>query len=1179
MTKKLFIKLSMLLFVLAMSTNVAWAYSYDQIEDPNSWFFVDLKARISSPGCGTTEPGQMKISLVEAKGNPVWYDMYDVVDDKWDLWIPNNPKPLNPYIPYTNPEDSIKAIKWSEDQGFGDGYAGVKSGYTTPTYPDYYYKNYDPEQGWGDGRLDNKEGYDAAFYWYKNGHMLFDANPTAWGTSITQGGYSKLYAPGIDMGPLGGLMSTYVHFNVIVKENVGWYFAGWSYMEGGTDIPGTVTTNPEVEQNNIFQVLPSSTPGYNKRRTQNVYATFLPVLVADYKVDGMIAGTNETTTVTFDYVGERVDIADFDLTIADNEDGTDNFEQVGEADFSVAGKVTFTIKYKGSVPGEHRGSITLTSKSGCSSLTAPLFARVASNTDIEAVLYEGKEPVSPAIAGTLESVMTAAGVGQTVVLNKNYTETLSVNKKVTIDLNGYQMTNTVTIANGGELTVNYSKYGGKFNAAVTVDNGGKLILNGATLVSLTNNGIVEQNGAVITSSVSNTGRMTISEGEIQGGLTSSGILSVEGGNIKGTTALTISGGTATISKGLISGTATGIYATDGNTTIDSKLAVIYGATKAVEVNGENANVTIDNGKFEGTTPMTNTNGTLTLNAGFFKTEVTGVDLPEGKELLNVLVGQEYNDGYRYFIGTREVAKNSGVPVCKIGSTGYTTLEDALAYANNNSTKEVVIIMTNDYVLPAGYYTLPAKAKLIVPMSDEQETDNPIIVRQSNNRANPTPYVQPYEFRRLTFAKGVNMDVHGLIELTCVQRASDDAYAAMPHGPYGHLVMEEGSHMTLQNGSELRAWGYMTGKGETDARRGSTVREQFQMGDWKGGSASFNMVQSNIQDGVEQNQNLTTAHIFPITQYFIQNIESPVKYHPGAVLSTTTSVSATFGDGGAIGVTAAANDVAIVGVSSEHTAMFLMDIAADAENTWVRKWYDAEHDVQTYDVNSGAHIGSMVLNIGQLGGWDINMNSGQFVLPLTNNMKIHLLSGEMDFTQSTSLLPGAEVEVDKESKVSITKSADPTIVSGSLYVYDAAQWSTNSVWGKHNNQITAQGATIVQYSPSFSGQPNVRSTSGLPSASINVHGTFDAKDGFVFTTEDGANIHSSNVDAGTFIFTKAPKVKVDEELVPIEEYVYYFNPADENGLNVTQLPVTSAQLKNGNATYTQTATAEDNQVYM
>ena len=480
-------------------------------------------------------------------------------------------------------------------------------------------------------------------------------------------------------------------------------------------------------------------------------------------------------------------------------------------------------------------------------------------------------------------------------------------------------------------------------------------------------------------------------------------------------------------------------------------------------------------------------------------------------------------------------------VCKIGAISFTTLEEALAYVNSYPDTEITIIMLTDYTLPAGTYTLPANATLVVPMSDEQETGFPNVEYISHNAAAPeNVWVKPTKFRSLTFANGVNMNVYGTIELSGKLHASSDDYTSLPYGPYGLLDMNEGAKMTLMNGSELRAWGFMIGEGETDARRGSTVREMFQMGDWKGGSISSMLLGSD-------------KGVFPVTQYYIQNIESPVKYHPGALLSTMAAVSAS---ASSLSVTAKA-DVAIIGVSGTK-AMFLMDEEADQENTWVRKWYDTTKDQQVYEINSGAHIGSIVIDLGDfIEGMDLEMNSSAFVLPLTNNMKIHLLSGLMDFTQSTALLPGAEVEINKKSVVSITKDDDPAVKSGSLYIYDADQWGKYA-YAKDGYKYTK----VVRYAPSANGQPTVRNADAKPTkdASINVHGTFDTKDGYIFTSEGGANIFSTNEDAGTFVFTIGA---LSGGTAP--DTVWQINAA---GKEEPQL-FKSAKLKNNDGTYEET----------
>ena len=481
-------------------------------------------------------------------------------------------------------------------------------------------------------------------------------------------------------------------------------------------------------------------------------------------------------------------------------------------------------------------------------------------------------------------------------------------------------------------------------------------------------------------------------------------------------------------------------------------------------------------------------------------------------------------------------------VCKIGAISFDKLEDALAYAHSYPEQEMTIIMLTDYTLPAGTYTLPANATLVVPMSDEQETGFPNVEYISHNSAAPENMWEkdkPTEFRSLTFEDGVNMNVCGTIELSGKLHASSDDYTSSPYGPYGLLDMNEGAKMTLMSGSELRAWGFVVGKGETDARRGSTVREIFQMGDWKGGSVSSMLLGSD-------------KGVFPVTQYYIQNIESPVKYHPGAKLSTMAAVSANVGS---LSVTAKA-DVAVIGVSGTKS-MFLMDEEADQENTWVRKWYDTTKDQQVYEINSGASIGSIVIDLGDfIEGSDLEMNSSAFVLPLTNNMKIHLLSGLMDFTQNTALLPGAEVEINKESVVSITKNKeDENVKSGSLYIYDADQWGKYA-YAKDGNKYTK----VVRYTPSANGQPTKRDADAKPAdASINVHGTFDTKDGYIFTSESGANIYSSNEDAGTFVFTTEAKP------VGYKEQVWQVN---EEGVEEARTFV-SAKLINKDLNHTET----------
>ena len=955
---------------------------------------------------------------------------------------------------------------------------------------------------------------------------------------------------------MSSLIDADVEFYVFAKADPGSYFTGWSFTDGYTDLgigSGYLYT----------KVTPSSKKAHANIREHIIYAAFEPIRLTSYE---FVSGTNTTaddglgnwtctqtikfraeTPGTWNLSGEE-DVRHFKLPTLTPKAGTtgtwttsisawntSNITFYGDyAEISVP--VTFTAP--NSDVAEYGATLTLETYAGVK-MNVYLYARTTGGSG-EAIRYNKSKVLQE--SGDLTDLLDNAASGDIIKLNGNYSNSVSIDKNITFDLNGYTLSNTLTISDGN-VTLAYSPYGGSVNALTVT--GGKAILNGGTIGLLTITGaVVEQNGATI-SGINNNGTLTTTDGVVNGALTSSGALTINGGTFINTSgeAITITNGTATIKRGSITGQTYGVKTTGGTTTIE-KLATVSGNTKAL--NGAGGSLTVNNGKF--TDPDNLIAGTVTFNAGYFQTATGSTAL--GKQVWRNTAGPEFREGYEFFVGDQDAAQASNVSVCRIGQTAYSSLEEALAYANNSG-QRVLIFLENNYVLKAGYYTVPANATLIVPMVDNQEVAYPVVPRETGS------YVTPYAFRTLTLADGVNINVQGTIELTCGQYKNGTAEQSLPGGAYGHLILKPGSHMTINNGGELRAWGYVTGdgtqdgsgkylSGEIDARRGSIVREQFQMGDWKGGDISFTM----ILDQAPQNM----THLFPVYMYFIQNVESPVKYHPGASLICATSVvvSGT--------ISAYADDIKVIGKNGEP-AMFLMDEMADADNTWVRKWYDAQHDKQVYEVNSGAQLGSMVIDLGEVpaalikpgtpGMFNIQLDSRKFVLPLTSNFKIHLLSGNMQFTQSTSCLPGMEVEIDKESEISIINQGRDGIVEGALYLYDADQWCfmNNPSLGGYVGLSKGKFGAIVHYSATWdlgtngtTKRPNVRdisSPSAIGDAILNVHGTFRADENCsVYTTwtkgtgstiddnpfmlnnttgTGGASIISTNEDAGTFIF--------------------------------------------------------------
>ena len=471
----------------------------------------------------------------------------------------------------------------------------------------------------------------------------------------------------------------------------------------------------------------------------------------------------------------------------------------------------------------------------------------------------------------------------------------------------------------------------------------------------------------------------------------------------------------------------------------------------------------------------------------------------------VLENWEANKYYAHF--GKPLAEDD---IFVVGENGCKNLEQAIAAATSSATYKT-ILLRKDYTIPSGNYTIPAGITLVIPYNAEQGGETPSITRVSTNTEPSGAY------RTLTLANGVNLNVYGTIEVSGTQTAgAKNAVGNVGHGrpgapTYGQLIMNQGSTISFNNGAVLRAWGYVTGEGEIDVRRGAIVKEQFQIMDWKG------LINTKM---MWENGNDDRYKVLPINQYYIQNVEVRTKYHPGAKLLAGSAINTTYltFDVGVVAI----NDVGIIGVKysaeahaedpslKDDAAIFLMDDEDDSEDTWVRKSYNASTDQQLYEANNSAYLGSLVMKLKVL-GFQLNMDSRIYTLPITNNFKVHLLNGNLHVTQNTVMLPGSEIEVNK--KATMTVDAGQT-----LYFYDSNEWgryvfASTDVFGF---------ASKIKYRPGGVPSNDVRdisSAAGLGDAKLTVHGSVDVK-GYLKTTDSGASITSTKEDAGTVIFTNA-----------------------------------------------------------
>ena len=384
-----------------------------------------------------------------------------------------------------------------------------------------------------------------------------------------------------------------------------------------------------------------------------------------------------------------------------------------------------------------------------------------------------------------------------------------------------------------------------------------------------------------------------------------------------------------------------------------------------------------------------------------------------------------------------------------GGQRFADLNEAVAYAQANGQSKITLA-TNGSI--SGTYTIPTGITLLIPFDEAGTlyTDAPAAIRT-------VPASKP--FRTLTMSEGTSITVNGAISLGGRYFAAGGGEQGRPVGDYGYIKMADNSSITVKNGGNLYAWGFISGNGSVLAESGATVYEFYQIADFRGGSAS-----SGMGHGV-----------FPFSQYFVQNIEVPLTLNAGAneqVYSGVYAMKSTY--------TTAINFIGDTGMFKVESGSFTKD-------------YDEKTDRLVFTVNGKAALNTLALT---LAGMDVD--SASYVLPIANNITINIQSGNVTINQDAALLAGVEVN--------IAEGAGLTVANGkSIYIYDRDEWVAQ-------NFVTGGKFKAVLNAP---GKHYNRTEANLIDAKVDVNGTLTAIGG-IYTTASGADICSSN---GTGVYNQ------------------------------------------------------------
>ncbi len=440
---------------------------------------------------------------------------------------------------------------------------------------------------------------------------------------------------------------------------------------------------------------------------------------------------------------------------------------------------------------------------------------------------------------------------------------------------------------------------------------------------------------------------------------------------------------------------------------------------------------------------------------------------------------------------------------QVGSDYYDYLDLAIDAAGGSGK----IIVTGNGVVAGSEgqtsFTIPSGVTMVVPYDGSGSVPSASSYKPTFESGNT--YNSPSLFKKLTMPGGVSITVDGtlVVNSKMARGPGGSNRAGASSGSYGQLDMESGSSINV-NGV-IVAYGYITGTGTVTANNGAQVYEGFQILDTPGGTHLTAL-----------NGNNNGAFLF--NQYSVQNIEVPLTIKAGATETVWTGIYPS---------TALEGSATLIGSDS---GLFRI-----TEGHVIKSYLPAEDRLQ-FDVFGTVKLGSISLSISSY-----DFDTTNYNLPISPRINIFIRSGTTTIMGHTILLP--------DSKMAINEGATFLLDGGKrLLLWDFQDWDSN----KHFSADLAKQVKSVAYSPTTN-----TPAAHLPtkSAEIDVNGTLQVTDGYLYTSSHGANIFSGDRTGKVIIETAygdyTLKVCVNAERQGFSGKATYEDVA-----------FTSGQLKNG-----------------
>ena len=453
---------------------------------------------------------------------------------------------------------------------------------------------------------------------------------------------------------------------------------------------------------------------------------------------------------------------------------------------------------------------------------------------------------------------------------------------------------------------------------------------------------------------------------------------------------------------------------------------------------------------------------------------------------------------------------------QVSNSYYCFLDKAIEAAENGSVKTIKVSASGSVCHSSGEkeFTIPEDVDLLVPCGDNDAgvfSEKPEVTTFGATDYN---YLAPiynagswtsstgvtyemlsysYAYCTLTVPSGTVINLKGRLNVNSLIHSNGARDTGCPHGPYGQIVLQSGSKLNVKSGGKLYCYGFITGtvdssknytSGTVVADPGAYVYELFQVRDWRGGTATTSLSNQGTKS-------------FPVSQYYIQNIETEYVIYPGAYSCVIFTI------------TVSGSKVQVTATMVGSNGLF------NLSKGYIVRTYDPVNDRVTYAMRSVKGVtgaitenGAMTLASIELSISSYKLNSANYILGLNNNITVNIEEGcTATCTSRVKLMPGAQINIAEGATMKIASGA-------ALYIYDKKDWSTSYTFWAANNAAQDVGSTggvindnrhtrnmVVRYSPAraavLGATATVKSRS-YGSAQVVVNGTLIAN-GNVFVT--------------------------------------------------------------------------------